>query len=212
MQQNSPERTPDGREGTAASRLRLFASMLLLGVAAGIVFVAIARQQASLLPDERFAAVMAMGAPDNRRQREESRRLAIANAGVIGAALMMYARNNRGNLPPMDGLAADSALVANVMAKQALKDFIHDASVFEPVSPLARASGGSRNASAFEYTFRGAQIGSLPDDARAKLELGFVRGPGGKALIYADGHVKWQTDRVTAAASGAAAAAPVASR
>jgi hypothetical protein len=210
MQKNSPRQSSDARD-EAASSLRLFAAMLVMGVAAGVLFLVIARQQASLVPDDRIAAAVAMGAPGDRAQREESRRLAIANAKVINSALMMYVRDNRGSLPPMDGLAADSPLMANAMARQALTAYIQDTSVFEPVSPLARASGGSRNGSAFEYTFRGAQIGSLPDDARSKLELGFVSGPGGHAVIYADGHVKWRTDRVTAEGSGAAAA-PAASR
>jgi prepilin-type processing-associated H-X9-DG protein len=44
-------------------------------------------------------------------------------------------------------------------------------------------------AQGFEYTYSG---GSLTDVANpAQTELGFITGPGGRAVAYVDGHVKW---------------------
>jgi hypothetical protein len=42
------------------------------------------------------------------------------------------------------------------------------------------------------YTFGGGSLASI--DAPAETIIGYVTGPGGRAAIYADGHVKWQND------------------
>ena len=41
----------------------------------------------------------------------------------------------------------------------------------------------------FNYTFRGGDMTGI--DSPATTELGFVVGPGGRAVAYVDGHVKW---------------------
>jgi hypothetical protein len=42
----------------------------------------------------------------------------------------------------------------------------------------------------FVYTFAG---GELPKDkSPADIQLGYITGPGGRAFIYADGHVRWE--------------------
>jgi prepilin-type processing-associated H-X9-DG protein len=41
----------------------------------------------------------------------------------------------------------------------------------------------------FNYTFRGGNMGSIGNPA--STELGFMMGPGGRAVAYCDGHVKW---------------------
>lgn len=44
----------------------------------------------------------------------------------------------------------------------------------------------------FVYTFSGGDISQI--DKPAETELGFMPGPGGRAILYADGHVKWRPD------------------
>ncbi len=44
----------------------------------------------------------------------------------------------------------------------------------------------------FVFTWGGGNIGKIENPA--ETELGYVTGPGGKAVIYADGHVKWKAD------------------
>ena len=44
----------------------------------------------------------------------------------------------------------------------------------------------------FSYTFGGAKMDDI--DEIASTEMGYVSGPGGRAVIYTDGHVKWRPD------------------
>jgi hypothetical protein len=44
----------------------------------------------------------------------------------------------------------------------------------------------------FVMTWSGGNIGEIKNPA--ETELGYVTGPGGSAIIYADGHVKWKDD------------------
>lgn len=46
--------------------------------------------------------------------------------------------------------------------------------------------------SSFIYTFRGGAANSISDPA--STELGYVPGPGGRAVVYADGHARWLPD------------------
>jgi prepilin-type processing-associated H-X9-DG protein len=41
----------------------------------------------------------------------------------------------------------------------------------------------------FNYTFKGGSMSSIQDPS--STELGFIVGPGGRAVAYCDGHVKW---------------------
>jgi prepilin-type processing-associated H-X9-DG protein len=43
----------------------------------------------------------------------------------------------------------------------------------------------------FNYTFGG---GPLNGKDPSKTMLGFLSGAGGKAVVYADGHVVWESD------------------
>jgi hypothetical protein len=45
----------------------------------------------------------------------------------------------------------------------------------------------------FVYTFGGGNIGDIENPA--STELGHKQGPGGRAVVYADGHVKWIPDK-----------------
>ena len=44
----------------------------------------------------------------------------------------------------------------------------------------------------FTYTFAGGSANSI--DRPAETQIGYVSGPGGRAVAYADGHVKWIPD------------------
>ncbi|MEI7577932.1 MAG: hypothetical protein WCK51_13655 [Armatimonadota bacterium] len=45
----------------------------------------------------------------------------------------------------------------------------------------------------FNYTFGGGPLDQIKDIANT--ELGFTNGPGGRAVVYADGHAKWVPDK-----------------
>lgn len=45
----------------------------------------------------------------------------------------------------------------------------------------------------FVYTFGGGDLGKF-DGPLASTEMGYVPGPGGRAVVYLDGHVKWVAD------------------
>jgi hypothetical protein len=45
----------------------------------------------------------------------------------------------------------------------------------------------------FNYTFAGGPIDQIKDPS--KTELGFTMAPGGRAVVYADGHAKWVPDK-----------------
>ncbi len=46
--------------------------------------------------------------------------------------------------------------------------------------------------SSFTYTYAGGSLTGI--DKPAETEIGYVTGPGGRAVAYADGHVKWVPD------------------
>ena len=45
----------------------------------------------------------------------------------------------------------------------------------------------------FNYTFAGGPMDQIKDPART--ELGFTMAPGGRAVVYADGHAQWVPDK-----------------
>ncbi len=45
----------------------------------------------------------------------------------------------------------------------------------------------------FNYTFAGGSMAQIKDIANT--ELGFTMGPGGRAVVYADGHAQWVSDK-----------------
>jgi len=44
----------------------------------------------------------------------------------------------------------------------------------------------------FVYTFPGGSLDNLKNPS--EVEIGYVEGPGGRAIAYADGSVKWRKD------------------
>jgi hypothetical protein len=95
----------------------------------------------------------------------------MSNAKQIGIALMMYAQDYDENLPlPGSGV------------QDAAGPYLKNPSVFD--NPGTGANG-------FEYSYRGPTgVGQIGQPATTRL--GFVSGPGGRAIIWADGHVTWE--------------------
>jgi hypothetical protein len=98
--------------------------------------------------------------------RETARRMQVLNnAKQLGLAALMYSQDYDDALPTGE----------NINSK--LDPYIKNNSLFD----------------GFSYTFPG---GALKDiEKPSETELGFVTGPGGKAVIYVDGHVKWRSDK-----------------
>jgi hypothetical protein len=95
----------------------------------------------------------------------------MSNAKQVGLALMMYSQDYDENLPlPGSGV------------QDAAAPYLKNPSVF------ANPGTGEKG---FVYSYQGptgvSQIGQP-----ATTQLGFVSGPGGRAIIWADGHVTWE--------------------
>ena len=88
---------------------------------------------------------------------------AMLAAKEMGLALHLYAQDHEDKFPAA-GPNFKSAIAGHVENPEALKTFV--------------------------YTYGGGSILSIPDVTRA--ELGYVAGPEGKAVLYADGHVQWR--------------------
>ncbi len=86
---------------------------------------------------------------------------AISNAKQAALAMIMYASDNDDVLPGAEGW--DAKVGPYARNKDLLKDF--------------------------NYTFKGGNVADI--ESPATTELGFVLGPGGRAVAYTDGHVKW---------------------
>lgn len=93
-----------------------------------------------------------------------ARKLAVLQAKQCGLALIMYASDNDDVLP-------DSAGV-----REAILPYLKDSTI----------------ASRLVLTMPRANMSEIEDPAQTRL--GYVEGPGGRAIIYADGHVKWVPD------------------
>jgi prepilin-type processing-associated H-X9-DG protein len=91
----------------------------------------------------------------------QDRREIMANAKQIGLALMMSAADNDGRLPGSEGLG------------DSLYRYLKD--------------GGY--SSGFVYTFGGGRLDDIQNPA--DTQLGYIDGPGGRAVLFGDGHVKW---------------------
>ena len=105
-------------------------------------------------------------------QREMHRLKTMQNAKQIGLGMLMDAQDYDETLPPSGDLA-------NV------------------VNPYLRDSDVFQNPATGEFSFRytgpaGGKLGSV--ERPAETVLGYLDGPGGRAVLYADGHVKWEDD------------------
>ena len=85
-----------------------------------------------------------------------------------GLALMMYAQDYDENYPH-DPASVKEAVFPYLMSRDVLADFI--------------------------YTYTGPtglnQIGQP-----STTPLGYIPSPGGRAIVYGDGHVKWESDPI----------------
>jgi hypothetical protein len=88
----------------------------------------------------------------------------LSNAKQLGLAALMYAQDYDEVLPTGDGINGK------------LAPYLKNESLFD----------------GFTYTFGGGSLSGI--DKPAETELGFVTGPGGRAIIFIDGHVKWKPD------------------
>ena len=79
------------------------------------------------------------------------------------------------------------AALALIMYASDMDDVLPGAEGWEnKVNPYALDSDMLKN---FNYTYKGGNMGNISDPANT--ELGFTMGPGGRAVAYVDGHVKW---------------------
>ena len=84
----------------------------------------------------------------------------------------MYAQDYDETYPPADGHAT-----------QVLRPYLKNDEVFN--APGTDAPG-------FVYTYTGGPMKSIASPSTQ--EVGYLSGPGGRAVIFADGHAKWQSD------------------
>jgi hypothetical protein len=138
----------------------------------------------SLAPDASAVLYLSQGAawvvPLVRLPREQmlaqlraaQRQEALSNARQIGLALSMYAQDYDETFPPADGHAT-----------QVLRPYLKNDEVFN--APGTDIPG-------FVYTYTGGPMKTITDPSTQ--EVGYLPGPGGRAVIFADGHAKWQSD------------------
>lgn len=105
----------------------------------------------------------------SREEYEAMRRAAlkaraISNAKQVALGIMMHAQDHDEVLPPPDGLT------------EKILPYVKNASLFEGLV----------------YIYPGGPLSGI--EKPAETELGYVTGPGGRAIFYADGHVKWRDD------------------
>jgi prepilin-type processing-associated H-X9-DG protein len=92
------------------------------------------------------------------------RQVVMSNAKQLALAAMMYAQDYDENMPSPDGINGK------------LEPYTKNTSLFN----------------GFTYTFAGGPLSGIKEPA--STEIGYVIGPGGRAIMFADGHVKWKSD------------------
>lgn len=88
--------------------------------------------------------------------------LVMRDAKQVGLALLMYSGDYDDEMPINNGDWMDNVL-----------PYIKDRGVMD----------------GFTYTYSGGSLTEVKDPANT--EMGYKEGPGGRAVVYADGHVKW---------------------
>lgn len=98
---------------------------------------------------------------------------------AIATALRKYAKEHKGNLPVVG--PASPLSIQGILAP-----YLKDRTVFDPVY------GYEGETPIFHYAFEGGRKDTNKTAAAEKV-VGFVMGPGGgRAVIFADGNVRWQ--------------------
>ncbi len=138
----------------------------------------------ALAPDARAVLYLSQGAawvrPLTRLPREPAlaqiraaqREATVSRAKQIGLAFAMYAQDYDEVFPPAGAAVLDR-----------VRPYVKDGDVF--ISPGESSPG-------FVYLLSGLPLGSFPNPATQ--ELGYLPGPGGRAVIFVDGHVEWRSD------------------
>ncbi|HVT14513.1 MAG TPA: hypothetical protein VHE55_19790 [Fimbriimonadaceae bacterium] len=98
--------------------------------------------------------------------KEALKAQAMSNAKQVGLATLMYS-SDYDDVLPMQGMDMSDIL----------GPYARNASIFE----------------GFTYTYSGGSTNGMKDPAHT--ELGYTQGPGGRAVIYGDGHVQWVPDK-----------------
>ena len=104
--------------------------------------------------------------------RAAQRQEAVSKARQIATGLMMYVQDYDETYPP-----SGEAVITQI------RPYVRDSDVF--VAP-------GENEPGFVYLFSARTTNSIKNPATQ--ELGYLPGPGGRAMIYADGHVEWRSD------------------
>ena len=95
-------------------------------------------------------------------QIKSQRLIALSNAKQLALGLLMWAADHDDAFPNGDNLNAE------------LTPYLRSDALFE----------------GFNYTYKGGPIADIAEPANTVI--GTVEGPGGSALLYADGHAKWK--------------------
>ncbi|HWA82686.1 MAG TPA: hypothetical protein VG820_04600, partial [Fimbriimonadaceae bacterium] len=99
-------------------------------------------------------------------QRNALKAMAMSNAKQVGLATIMYSGDYDDMLP------------------------VHGSDFSDILGPYAK---NSSIFDGFTYTYSGKSFSDMKDPS--KTELGYTAGPGGRAVIFGDGHVEWVPDK-----------------
>lgn len=111
--------------------------------------------------------------------RAAAQRTQLLNNGKqIALAVMMWSQDHDDNLPGSDG-----------DLKSTLKPYVRSESIF-----------GGADGGAFIYSLNGGAMKDIKDPASTMM--GYITGPGGYAVVYADGHVQWSKQLPNSQSSG----------
>ncbi|MEP6755972.1 MAG: hypothetical protein ABJA67_10765 [Chthonomonadales bacterium] len=112
-----------------------------------------------------FAPMARMTLEQFKEMRENAQRqVALSNGKQLALGLIMYAQDYDEMLPSPDGVNTKVA------------PYIQNAELFN----------------SFTYSYAGGPLKDIQNPV--ETELGYVTGPGGRAIMYVDGHVKWRKD------------------
>lgn len=117
------------------------------------------------------------GVVENARAAAQRTEL-LNNGKQIALAVIMWGQDNDDKLPGQDG-----------DLKATLRPYVRNDSIF------GGADGGN-----FVYTLNGGSLSEVKNPAGTMM--GYIAGPGGYAVVYADGHVQWSTELPASPPSG----------
>lgn len=104
--------------------------------------------------------------------QEAQQQTTMSNAKQLGLAMMMYVQDYDERFPPPD-----------LSVKDVLLPYVKNTRVF---------TNPATNQDAYTFQFEAPTLKGIAKPAESVL--GYVTGPGGRAVIYVDGHVKWEPE------------------